>query len=94
MAFEWYGTVPELVDLSKEPNKTFDLYGEEAKKPGTFANVALTARRLVERGVRFAEVDHNWTRTVMWPVDCPQVKDVDQACYGVDHRPQSPRYVG
>ena len=48
-----------IADLSKEDAKTFDLYGPDAKKPGTFANTVLTARRLVEKGVRFVQIYHN-----------------------------------
>lgn len=85
MAFRMQRSVPELVDLSKEPRRIFDLYGEDAKKPGTFANVALTARRLVERGVRFVQVYHNnWDTHGNVAGRLPsQVKDVDQACYGL-----------
>src|SRR5262249_22213253 len=85
MAFKMQSSVPDLVDLAKEPKSTFDLYGDEAKKPGTFANVALTARRLVERGVRFVQVYHNnWDTHGNVAGRLPsQVKDVDQACYGL-----------
>src|SRR5580698_10275140 len=51
MAFRMQTSVPELTDLSREPVKTFKLYGENAKNPGTFANSVLMAPRLVERGV-------------------------------------------
>src|SRR5262245_37293368 len=51
MAFRMQTSVPELTDLSRERATTFQLYGEAAKKPGTFANTALLARRLIERGV-------------------------------------------
>jgi hypothetical protein len=85
MAFRMQSSVPDLADLGKEPRKTFELYGDEAKKPGTFANVALTARRLVERGVRFVQVYHNnWDTHGNVAGRLPsQVKDVDQACYGL-----------
>ena len=56
MAFRMQSSVPELTDLSKESASTFELYGEEARKGGTFANTCLMARRLVERGVRFIQV--------------------------------------
>jgi uncharacterized protein (DUF1501 family) len=52
MAFRMQTSVPELVDLSGETEETFALYGENAKKPGTFASSCLLARRLCERGVR------------------------------------------
>jgi arylsulfatase A-like enzyme len=61
------------------------LYGEEAKKGGTFANTCLTARRLVERGVRFVQVyQRGWDVHGDLPAVLPsQCKDVDQACYGL-----------
>jgi hypothetical protein len=85
MAFRMQNSVPDLVNLSKEPKATFDLYGDAAKKPGTFANVALTARRLVERGVRFVQVYlNNWDTHGNVAGRLPsQVNDVDQACYGL-----------
>jgi uncharacterized protein (DUF1501 family) len=58
MAFRMQASVPELTDLSKEPSHTFELYGEEARKPGTFAANCLMARRLAERGVRFIQLYH------------------------------------
>jgi uncharacterized protein (DUF1501 family) len=51
-------SVPELADISNEPQSTFDLYGEDAKKPGTYAHNCLLARRLSERGVRFVQLFH------------------------------------
>src|SRR3954471_3922918 len=59
MAFRMQASVPDLVAIDKEPEATFALYGAEARKPGSFANSALMARRLVERGVRFVQVYHN-----------------------------------
>ena len=58
MAFRMQTSVPELTDLSKEPASTFELYGDDAKKPGTFASNCLMARRLAERGVRFIQLYH------------------------------------
>ena len=58
MAFAMQASVPELTDLSKEPASTFDLYGPDARKPGTFAYNCLMARRLAERGVRFIQLYH------------------------------------
>ena len=51
-------SVPELTDLSKEPEHVFELYGDDARKPGTFAANCLLARRLAERGVRFIQLFH------------------------------------
>jgi hypothetical protein len=58
MAFRMQSSVPELTDLSKEPARTFELYGPDSKRPGTFAANCLMARRLAERGVRFIQVYH------------------------------------
>jgi hypothetical protein len=85
MAFRMQASVPELTDLSKEPEHIFKLYGEEAKKPGTFANTALMARRLAERGVRFVQVylnnwDHHANVNKRMPSQC---KDVDQPCHAL-----------
>ena len=59
LAFRMQASVPELTDTAAEPASTYALYGDEAKKPGTFAQSALLARRLVERGVRFVQIYHN-----------------------------------
>ncbi len=85
MAFRMQASVPELTDLSKEPASTYELYGEEAKKPGTFANQALMARRLAERGVRFVQLYmRGWDVHGNLPEVLPaQCKDVDQALYGL-----------
>lgn len=56
MAYRMQHSVPELTDVSDEPQSTFDLYGEDAKKPGTYAYNVLMARRLSERGVRFVQL--------------------------------------
>ena len=58
MAFRMQTSVPELTDLSKEPEHTFELYGPDSRKPGTFAANCLMARRLAERGVRFIQLYH------------------------------------
>ena len=85
MAFRMQSSVPDLTDFSKEPQSIFDLYGEDARKPGTFANGCLTARRLVERGVRFVQIYHRgWDQHNFLPEVLPaQCKDVDQGCYGL-----------
>ncbi len=57
MAFRMQTSVPELMDISKEPKETLDLYGAEPGK-GSFANNCLLARRLAERGVRFINLCH------------------------------------
>jgi hypothetical protein len=58
MAYRMQTSVPEVTDLSKEPDHVFELYGEDARKPGTFAANCLLARRLAERGVRFIQLYH------------------------------------
>ncbi|HET6426212.1 MAG TPA: DUF1501 domain-containing protein [Planctomycetaceae bacterium] len=80
MAFRMQSSVPELTDLSKESAATFDLYGEDAKKPGTFAANCLLARRLLERGVRCVQLYHRgWDQHGGLPTNIPkQAKDVDQ----------------
>jgi len=82
MAFRMQASVPELTDLKSEPEHTFKLYGEEARKPGSFANNVLMARRLVERGVRFVQLYHNnWDHHSNVGGRMPsQCKDVDQPC--------------
>jgi hypothetical protein len=85
LAFRMQASVPELTDLSSEPDHIFDLYGDNAKKPGSFANTALMARRLAERGVRFVQVYHNnWDHHSNVGGRMPdQCKDVDQPCYAL-----------
>ena len=85
MAFRMQASVPELTRVAGEPDSTYKLYGEEARKPGTFAYTALMSRRLVERGVRFVQVylnnwDHHSNVGGRLPMQC---KDIDQATYGL-----------
>jgi len=85
LAFRMQSSVPELTSMADETPATYELYGEEAKKPGTFAQSALLARRMVERGVRFVQIYHNnWDThgnvNGRLPMQC---KDVDQACYAL-----------
>jgi hypothetical protein len=56
MAFRMQTSVPDLVDMSKEPQHVLDMYGPEVSQPGTFAYNCLLARRMAERGVRFTQV--------------------------------------
>lgn len=58
LAFRMQTSVPEVNDLSSEPEHVFREYGEDARKPGTFAANCLLARRLAERGVRFIQLYH------------------------------------
>lgn len=85
MAFRMQKSVPDLTDLSKEPESTYELYGEDARKPGTFAYCALLARRLAERGVRFTQIYHRgWDVHGNLPEVLPaQCKDVDQGAWAL-----------
>jgi hypothetical protein len=85
MAFRMQSSVPELTDISQETESTFQLYGEDAKKPGSFANTVLMARRLAERGVRFVQIYHNnWDHHSNVAGRMPsQCKDVDQPCHAL-----------
>ncbi|MGJ8726318.1 MAG: DUF1501 domain-containing protein [Roseibacillus sp.] len=85
MAFRMQASVPELTDLSSEPESSFELYGEDSRKPGTFAASALMGRRLLERGVRFVQVFHRgWDQHGSLPQHLPdQCRDVDQGCYAL-----------
>ena len=58
LAHRMQTSVPEVTDTSGEPDSTFELYGEDARQPGTFAANCLLARRLAERGVRFVQLYH------------------------------------
>ena len=85
MAYRMQASVPELTEVINEPESTYKLYGEEARKPGTFAYSTLLARRLVERGTRFVQVylnnwDHHANVGGRMPSQC---KDIDQATYGL-----------
>jgi uncharacterized protein (DUF1501 family) len=78
-------SVPEVADLSKEPAATFELYGDEAKTPGTFAANCLLARRLAERDVRFIQLYHpGWDQHGSLPKGIRrQCTDVDRASYAL-----------
>src|SRR5580692_2324294 len=80
MAYKMQKSVPDLTDLSKEPQSVFDLYGPDARKPGTFAANCLLARRLAERGVRFIQLFHRgWDQHVKLPKNIAlQCRDTDQ----------------
>ena len=80
MSYRMQASVPELTDLSKEPDSTFDLYGPESRKPGTYAANCLMARRLVERGVRCVQLFHRgWDQHIALQSQLPrQCQDTDQ----------------
>ncbi|MFN0244605.1 MAG: DUF1501 domain-containing protein [Planctomycetota bacterium] len=81
LAFRMQMSVPELTDLSGEDEETFALYGDDARKPGTFAANCLLARRLAERGVRFIQLYmRGWDAHNNLPAEIrAQCQAVDQA---------------
>jgi hypothetical protein len=81
MAYRMQTSVPELMDVRREPPRTFELYGEDARTPGTFAANCLLARRLAERGVRFIQLYHRgWDQHTNLPRQLRgQCRDTDQA---------------
>ncbi|MCA8993720.1 MAG: DUF1501 domain-containing protein [Planctomycetaceae bacterium] len=85
MAFRMQMSVPELMDLSKESDETFALYGDDARTPGTFAACCLNARRLAERGVRNIQIFHRgWDAHGNLPKEHEsQCRDIDQGCAGL-----------
>jgi len=80
MAYRMQTSVPELIDVSNEPQHIFDLYGPESRRPGTFAANCLLARRLAERGVRFIQLFHRgWDQHSKLPTQIAgQCRDTDQ----------------
>jgi hypothetical protein len=80
MAFRMQTSVPELIDLSKEPAHVLEMYGPDAAKPGTYAHHCVLARRLVERGVRFIQLYHrDWDHHGKLPEGLPKrCRETDQ----------------
>ncbi len=85
MAYRMQTSVPEVMDFAKDPADVFELYGPDAKTPGTFAANCLLARRLAERNVRFIQLYHpGWDHHGNLPNGIRrQAKDVDRACFGL-----------
>jgi len=81
MAYRMQTAVPETLDISKEPDYIFDMYGEESRKPGTFAANCLLARKLAEKDVKFIQLYHQgWDQHGNLPKDIQiMTKSVDQA---------------
>ena len=81
MASRMQASVPELTDLAKEPEQTFERYGSDSRKPGTYAANCILARRLAERGVRFIQLFHRgWDQHGSLPKQIAnQCRDTDQA---------------
>jgi hypothetical protein len=80
MAYRMQGSVPELADLSNEPESTFEMYGPDSRKPGSYAANCILARRLAERGVRFVQLFHRgWDQHGNLPREIrAQCKQTDQ----------------
>lgn len=85
MAYRMQASVPETLDTSKEPEHIYNMYGEDSKKPGTFAANCLLARRLIEKDVRFVQLYHQgWDQHSNLPNDIKlMAKSVDQASAGL-----------
>lgn len=81
MAYRMQASVPEVTDLSDEPDYIFDMYGEDARIPGTFAANCLLARRLAERDVPFVQLYHSgWDQHGGLPFGIQQLtRSSDQA---------------
>ncbi|MEM7369950.1 MAG: DUF1501 domain-containing protein [Bacteroidota bacterium] len=81
MAFKMQTSVPDVVDLSGEPDHIYEMYGEDARIPGTYAANCLLARRLAELDVRFIQLYHmGWDQHGNLPKGIrKQAKDTDQA---------------
>ncbi len=82
MAYRMQTSVPEAAGLEDEPEHIYDLYGPDARKPGTFAANCLLARRLAERGVRFIQLYHpGWDHHGGLPAGIRQLtRETDQGC--------------
>ena len=79
MAYRMQTSVPELMDLSKEPDKVFERYGPDSRKPGTYAANCLLARRMAERNVRFVQLYHRG-----WDQHNDLPRDLALQCGGTD----------
>ncbi|WP_038167097.1 DUF1501 domain-containing protein [Verrucomicrobium sp. BvORR106] len=82
MAFRMQTSIPEVTDLKEEPDHIFDLYGPDARNPGTFAANCIQARRLAERGVKFVQLFHpGWDLHSNMEKGFPVLaQEVDQPC--------------
>src|SRR5215218_3423299 len=79
MAYRMQTSVPELMDLSKEPESVFEMYGPDSRKPGSYAANCLLARRLAERNVRFIQLYHRG-----WDQHKDLPRDLALQCAGTD----------
>jgi hypothetical protein len=81
MAFRMQTSVPEVTDMSDEPDYIFDLYGKDSREPGTYAANCLMARKLLEKDVKFVQLYHQgWDQHIGCPEGVrAQCKRTDQA---------------
>ncbi len=79
MAYRMQTSVPELTDMSDEPERIFKMYGPDARKPGTYAANCLLARRMIERGVRFMQLFHRG-----WDQHNSLVTNLGNQCHNTD----------
>ncbi len=85
MAYRMQQSVPDALNVKEEPQHIYDLYGEEAKIPGTYAANCLQARRLAERDVKFIQLYHTgWDQHGNLPSQIKkQALDTDRATAGL-----------
>ncbi len=85
MAYRMQMSVPETLNTKNEPEHIYKLYGEDARKPGTYAHNCLLARKLIEDGVRFVQLYHQgWDMHGNLPNLIKSVtKDTDQPSAGL-----------
>jgi len=85
MAYRMQTSVPDAVDVGNEPDYVYELYGEDARKPGTYAANCLLARRLAERDVKFIQLYHmGWDQHGGLPAGIKrQALSTDQATAGL-----------
>jgi len=85
MAYKMQQSVPEALNVREEPDHIYNLYGEEAKIPGTYAFNCLQARRLAERDVKFIQLYHTgWDQHGNLPSQIKkQAEATDQATAGL-----------
>jgi hypothetical protein len=84
MAYRMQDSIPEVADLSDEPDYILDMYGPHARVPGTFARNCILTRRLIERGVKFVQLhqvgwDHHVSIAKRHPIDCWAVDQASAA---------------
>lgn len=80
MAYRMQTSVPEAMDIKGESEATYEMYGPDSRRPGSFAANCLLARRLAEKGVKFIQLYHmGWDQHTDLPQDIAlQCKDTDQ----------------